>query len=276
MYAIRFSNESRSQSKSSNHFDCLPRQQQETNVEWWERARAQIAASDGAAILLIGGRDVAHFRLRAAQSVARNDLSPSHWSHAALVTHVDKAWSRRTAVHEIALAPKAGFGWPPERNAMNRGTLADYADALMFPNVALIAVPCASSEVQRQLKAFERKPLEVDGVRLLVDWLGYLWGARDERNPLERSVGMPSAVMIEAVIGAAWRDLTPGLATLASCPEAIWQAAKHWSQYHALTTPPAGAAATNPDQPRSLRGHYCTDNRLVPEDDSNHVVYSGR
>lgn len=171
---------------------------------------------------------------------------------------------------------EVGYGWPPKCDALNRGTLADYADAELFPNVALIAVPCATADVKKQLDSFERKPMDVDGMRLLVDWLAYLWGARDERNPLERSIGMPSAVMIEAVISAAWRDLTPGLATLASCPEAIWQAAKHWNEYHTKTSPPTGAAAMHPEQPKSLQSCYCTDDRLVPDGEKKRVIYTGR
>ena len=38
--------------------------------------------------------------------------------------------------------------------------------------------------------------------------------------------------MVETVVGAAGYDLTPGLESGASCPEAIWQAARWWHQYY--------------------------------------------
>jgi hypothetical protein len=46
-------------------------------------------------------------------------------------------------------------------------------------------------------------------------------------------LGMPSAAMVETVTGAAGFDLTPGLESRASCPEAIWQSARWWHEYHA-------------------------------------------
>jgi hypothetical protein len=38
--------------------------------------------------------------------------------------------------------------------------------------------------------------------------------------------------MLEIVFGAAGFDLTPGLESRASCPEAMWQAAKWWHEYY--------------------------------------------
>ncbi len=273
MYPIR-----RSATDAGNAlFDRLARKVGESNLHWFERARAALPDRDGSAVLLIGGRDVAHFRLRVAQSVARNDLSPSHWSHAALITRTSRAWKAGTTLHEIALAPKHGFGWPPERNALASGRLRDYSDPQMFPNVALISVPCDPGAVDEQLEAFARMPLEVDAVALLLSWLNYLWGARDQNNPLERSIGMPGAVLVDTVISSAWRDLTPGLASTASCPEAIWQAVKHWSHYHAQTAPPTGDAANDDALARVLSGFYSTDDRLVPEEGRRgRVVYSAR
>ena len=271
MYAIRVS-----AAKAHNErFLERPRADDETNLHWFEQARAALPDHDGSAILLLGGRDVAHFRLRAAQSVARNDLSPSHWSHAALITRTDRPWTARTPLHEIALVPSQGFGWPPSCNAVVQARLSDYTRADLFPNVAVISVPCAPKDVERELTAFERKPLEVDAVSLLVTWLGYLWGSNTEGNPLQRSIGLPSAVLVDAVISSAWRDLTPGLATTASCPEAIWQAVKHWSEYHVATAPATGAAAGDAEVKKALSGFFWAADRLVPEERSGRVVYSG-
>jgi hypothetical protein len=50
-------------------------------------------------------------------------------------------------------------------------------------------------------------------------------------NPLLNEYGIPSAVLVEYSVGAAGLDLTPGLASRSSCPEAIWQSAKWWQGY---------------------------------------------
>jgi hypothetical protein len=273
MYAIRSSD-----SDSPNGlFESRSRLDKESNLTWYERVRAELPDQQGCAILLMGGRDIAHFRLRIAQSVARNDLSPSHWSHVALITRTHRPWKANTLLHEISLAPSRGFGWPPERNALARGRLGDYSDPRVFPNVALISVPCTPGEVENRLSDFARKPLEVDGVSMLVAWLSYLWGAGDQNNPLERSIGIPSAVLVDAVISRVWRDLTPGLASTASCPEAIWQAAKHWSQYHCETDLERDADSTDSALASTLSGFFHTDDRLVPEEkESGRVLYCGR
>lgn len=38
--------------------------------------------------------------------------------------------------------------------------------------------------------------------------------------------------MVEAVLAASGYDITPGLDSHASCPEAIWQAARWWHHYY--------------------------------------------
>ena len=50
-------------------------------------------------------------------------------------------------------------------------------------------------------------------------------------NPLFDGYGMPSAAFIEALCAANGYDLTPGLESRASCPEAIWQAARWWHEF---------------------------------------------
>lgn len=247
-------------------FKAMPRKQGDSNVEWLERARCGLKQGVTTAVLLFGGSSVAHFRLRVAQSVARHDLTPSHWSHVALIERVDRPWKRGTQLTEIPLTPRHGFGWPPARNAMCTGYLRDYEAAEEFPNIALIGVPADVEQLRAQLTAFERRPLEVDAVTLLAEWLGYLWGAAGASNPLERGMGLPSAVLVETVISAAWHDLSPGLASLASCPEAIWQAAKHWSNYHRQAVDALGLSNAAEGAPKVLTGfHHVAEHRLIPE-----------
>lgn len=258
MYPIRLS----PKNSGNSDFKALARPPGEANLDWFERARRGRQQGVTAAVLLFGGADVAHFRLRMAQSVARHDLTPSHWSHAALVERVDQPLNRTTRLWEIPLSPARGFGWPPSCNGLRRGYLRDYDSTERFPNVALIGVPADPEQVRAQLNAFERRPLEIDAVSLLAEWLAYLWGASGASNPLERGMGLPSAVLVEAVVSAAWHDLSPGLASLASCPEAIWQAAKHWSCFHAEAS---GGDGAPPHAPKVLTGFHHAEHRLVPE-----------
>jgi hypothetical protein len=43
---------------------------------------------------------------------------------------------------------------------------------------------------------------------------------------------VPSAVFVETVYGMSGVELTPGLSSSASCPEAIWQSAKWWHNFY--------------------------------------------
>jgi hypothetical protein len=72
----------------------------------------------------------------------------------------------------------------------------------------------------------------LDAIELIVSWLSFVWGVGKTGNPLLEGIGMPSAAMIETVINAAGFELTPGLASSSSCPEAIWQSAKWWHNYY--------------------------------------------
>lgn len=66
----------------SDAFREAPRLPRENNVQWVER---HLDDRDAVHLLLLGGRDPIAFRLRVAQSHVRDDLSPSHWSHVALL-----------------------------------------------------------------------------------------------------------------------------------------------------------------------------------------------
>ena len=79
-------------------------------------------------------------------------------------------------------------------------------------------------------------------------WLAFCWGSARTSNPLHENYGIPSACMLEIACAAARFDLTPGLEARASCPEAIWAAAKHWQDYYEKTT----------DGNRSPKGRYWT------------------
>ena len=90
----------------------------------------------------------------------------------------------------------------------------------------------ALGEVKGALERFQMQRAVLDAVDLLVRWIAYAWGVTQTTNPLLENRGMPSAAMLDVVFGAVGFDLTPGLESRASCPEAIWQAAKWWHNYY--------------------------------------------
>ena len=80
---------------------------------------------------------------------------------------------------------------------------------------------------------FKKQRADIDCVELTLLWLGYVWGVGRALNPLLDGYGTPSAAFIESLTSANDFDLTPGLESRASCPEAIWQSARWWHEYHA-------------------------------------------
>lgn len=225
MYPVRFS-----EAKDPNpKLTRVNRKEGESNADWIRRVAPGGQSRKNACVVLIGGNDIPHHRMRAAQSIARHDLSPSSWSHCVLLMRDSDPWE----TFEIALATTRPFGWPPLENAVQRGALDafEYDDPGFFPNIATIDIPVAADRAREAVERFTQQPMAVDGTALLLEWLGYLWHGQEKPNPLKNGIGLPSAVLAETVIGTIWRDLTPGLASLASCPEAIWQGARHWHEY---------------------------------------------
>jgi hypothetical protein len=206
----------------------VPRRSREDNLQWLKR---NLPTAGGSSIVLVGGRSPTSFRLRVAQSHIRHDLTPSHWSHVMLLGSSTTALAR-TIVYEISLEASGGFGFPPPDNAVQEGTLGQYARPRAYPNIAILNVPVAQKDVLEALKKFKMQRAVLDAVDLLVRWLAYVWGSTHTGNPLLENYGMPSAAMLEIVFSAVGFDLTPGLESRASCPEAIWQATKWWHEYY--------------------------------------------
>ncbi|MEK6410435.1 MAG: hypothetical protein AABN34_26225 [Acidobacteriota bacterium] len=135
-------------------------------------------------------------------------------------------------VYEISLEPQAGFGFPTPTNGVQKGKLSHYRDPARYPNIATLGVPVPEKEVLKALERFQMQRAVLDAVDLVVRWLAFAWGVAHNGNPLLDGQGIPSAAMLEIVFGAAGFDLTPGLESRSSCPEAIWQAAKWWHEYY--------------------------------------------
>lgn len=205
-----------------------PRSEREDNLRWFDR---HWGPDDGRTrLVLLGGTGPIDFRVRAAQALVRHDDTPSHWSHVALAGPRAKA-VRDTKLVEISLAPAGGFGHPPRTNALQRGKLGRYGDAGAFPNVAVFSVSVPWAEVEAAIVRLEKQRPVIDLVELTVSWLAHAWGVGPAGNPLQQQMGVPAAAAAEALLNACGFDLSPGLTSRASSPEAIWQGSRWWWQY---------------------------------------------
>lgn len=205
----------------------------ESNTAWLKRHLKELAGEPGAEgaayLVLLGGKAKADFLVRVAEAHLRRDMSPSHWSHVALLQGSSPG---SKALWEISLEPKSGFGYPPGDNCVQEGDLCHYDEKNSYPNVAVMRLPVQRDEMDKMRQRFQRQRNEIDCVELTLLWLGYVWGVGRAGNPLLDGYGTPSAAFIEALATACGYDLTPGLESRASCPEAIWQAARYWYEYH--------------------------------------------
>ena len=216
------------------------REDGQDNLDW---LAANMPEGDKLTLLaMVGGVSPVALRLRFAQSHLRHDLEPSSWSHVFMLGRPAKNLAS-TLLYEISLEPAAGFGFPPPNNAVQKGRLGQYRDPASFPNIAVLSIPVDQKEVLKALKRFQMQRAVLDSLELLLHWLAYGWGVGRSDNPLLDGRGIPSAAMLEVVFGAVGYDLTPGLESRSSCPEAIWQAAKWWHDYYKSEnrTGPVGA-----------------------------------
>lgn len=233
----------------------------EDNLDWIGRVVKQGLVGTGpewSLLLLVGGDDPLSFRLRVSQSHVRHDLSPSAWSHVAFVPKLAAALAS-SPVREISLAPAAGFGrygFAPPQNGLQKNRLGAYASAERFPNVAMLSVPLKADEVDDALDSLATQRSILDTPQLILRWLGYCWGVGVPASPLAESYGVPGAAILEAAFAAKGFDLTPGLESRSSCPEAIWQAATWWHQFYERTG----------ERKAPMKGAYSAKHDLVPDE----------
>jgi hypothetical protein len=225
-----------SQSQRNDEFHELPRRDGEGNAAWFERAAG--GQKGGARLALFGGTDLVSARLRIAQSHARDDMTPSYWSHVALVKG-DGPLARDARLYDLRLEPPGGLSSLITRNGVFEGALADYDDVGRFPNVALLALPlppapppgdgdAGGSPIERAVEQFYHLRHISDSIELALAWIAFVCGVGRTPNPLLAGAGIPSAVFVEMVAAAAGFELTPALPNRSSCPEAIWQSARWW------------------------------------------------
>ncbi|MEV8371373.1 hypothetical protein AB0P21_01495 [Kribbella sp. NPDC056861] len=258
---------------AKKHFQWDARAAGEDNLDWVRRQLVALGHSPKGPkatwLLLVGGTGIYDFRLKVAQSHLRHDMTPSHWSHAALISTVNTR-TGTSRLLETSLEPQEGFEMPSTFNGVQGATLDRYADPERYPNIALIRVPVdpdlwrGDLENQKSILAqFAEQRVAIDVPSLILEWLAFVWGAGAAGNPILNGHGIPSAAVIESLIGAAGYDLCPGLDSAASSPEAFWQTAKWWqasvealnleplqTRYYLYGHDPADAAATPPTRKR--------------------------
>jgi hypothetical protein len=114
--------------------------------------------------------------------------------------------------------------------------LDEYDDPLRFPNIAVLQFTDAVPPIQANIDRVKGQRSVIDLPTLVLPWLGYIWSAGQAGNPLLAGYGLPSAAFVETVYGIAGIELTPGLSSASSCPEAIWAAAKWWHEFYGEET----------------------------------------
>lgn len=209
---------------NNTKFKKAPAKKGEGNRAWLKRIIAE-NQFDASGLLLLGGASVADFHIRVSQSSLRHDLSPSHWSLVGVTSGLDTFYS-------VPLQWTGDLSEMPHHNAIQKCKMADYDDPDWFPNIAYVQF---TRDMDRILEYAEKLKLQrsmIDLPELVIRWLEYVWAVGQSGNPLANSKGLPSAVFAETIFGIAGIELTPGLATASSCPEAIWQAAKWWKAFY--------------------------------------------
>ena len=213
---------------NNTKFKKTPATKGEGNKAWLKRIIAE-NKFDGRGLLLLGGASVPDFHIRVSQSSLRHDLTPSHWSQVGVLSGPDSFYS-------VPLQWKDALSEMPYNNAIQECKMADYDDPDWFPNIAFVQFTSDMDKILEYAKKLKLQRSMIDLPELVVRWLEYVWAVGHSGNPLANSKGLPSAVFAETIFGIAGIELTPGLATASSCPEAIWQAAKWWKAFYDETS----------------------------------------
>jgi hypothetical protein len=197
-------------------------------------------------VVLLGGTSIVDFRMRVAQSELRQDLLPSFWSTCGLLIDGEVLMTARVDAISNSSARV-------ERNGLEAVKLdADsrYGDSNFYPNIAVLQFTDDHAAIRNHVARIGQERNIVDLLAQIVAWLGYCWAVGDRGNPLMQGHGIPSATLLERAHGLADIDLSPGLPSASSCPEAIWQAARWW--YEAYDRDPSSKS----DPSFTPRGAY--------------------
>lgn len=214
------------------------------NFVWLESAGYR----DG--VLLLGGTSIVDFRMRVAQSELRQDLLPSFWSTCGLL--IDGKVLMTARVDAISNSSAR-----VERNGLEAVTLdgeSRYGDPSLYPNIAILQFTDDHAAIREHVARIGQERNIVDLLSQIVAWLGYCWAVGGSGNPLMQGHGIPSATLVERAHGLAGIDLSPGLPSASSCPEAIWQAARWW--YEAYDAVESASKSKQKDGAFTPRGAY--------------------
>jgi hypothetical protein len=211
----------------------------DSNVACLQQARDEKGVGTAGDVVLIGGASLVDFRIRVAQAQARHDLTPSHWSLVGILSEKDELIT-------VPLAPISDASALPASNAIVRMPLDTFDDAATYPNFAVIRFGANARTVLAKAGALRQQRTIIDLPSLILAWLGFVWGTAGSANPLVGGIGLPSAVFVETTFGMSDVELTPGLASASSCPEAIWQAARWWHEFYAKAAAQANSESQVP------------------------------
>jgi hypothetical protein len=145
-------------------------------------------------------------------------------------------------VLSVPLELRADSADIPRCNAISSTSLSDFDDPARYPNVGVVKFTKDTAPILEMVEKVKMQRSIVDLPSLMLPWLGYVWGAGQTPNPLLQGQGIPSAAFVETVYAMAGVELTPGLASSGSCPEAIWQSVKWWHPFYAETAAVGGGA----------------------------------
>lgn len=225
------------QTYDQSDVQLLARDKRESNLDWLQRAHASFQLEDAAQwsfIVLAGGKDVAAFRIRVAQSHLRGDMLPSFWSDCALF-NVEGNDFKSSAFFNLPLFQPAELSYAPTRNGLVRLPFSKLPTQKHYPNLALLAIPVAQDKVMQALAEYQKARVSYDAVENILPWLAFVWGAGNSVNPLMQQIGFPSAVMLSQLFGAQGFDLSPGVTANLSTPETFWSGVKHWQDFYSKT-----------------------------------------
>jgi len=222
-------------SSPNDELQELAPQDGEGNVAWFKRSDLKVG------VVMLGGTSLVDFRLRVAQSALRSDLTPSYWSVCGLIRDDGSFRSVPLQPADIAAVPKA--------NAVEALWLEQFDDPAEWPNIAVLSFADNAEELEKQADRVAGTRSIVDLPPLVLAWLGHAWAVDNGANPLAAANGIPGAAFVEAAHSLAGIELTPGMSSAASCPEAIWQAVKWWHEYYAGVAQLGVATAAKPIVP---------------------------
>jgi hypothetical protein len=162
----------------------MERIKREANLDWLKRAYESFALDNitgWSFIVLAGGKDVASFRIRVAQSHLRGDMLPSYWSECALFKIQDGDFSS-AAFFNLPLFQPATATYAPTRNGLIELPFNKLPTQKDYPNLALLAIPVPQEQILQSLAEYQKSRVSYDAVENILPWL-----ATDATNRLPLS-----------------------------------------------------------------------------------------